>query len=84
MGTTVFLSNKGCLPLRIFTYPSILKTGTVAFCSMASEALAKIKSSKVIIFWFWAIVSICWEAWALKSASIRLISSCSFRLSSFS
>ena len=52
MGTTFFLFNKGCRPLRMLMYLSSLNKGSVAFMSMASSAFAKIKSSKVMIFRF--------------------------------
>ena len=45
IGTTFFLSMRGCLPFLIFILRSRLNTGSVALISFASSAFAKIKSS---------------------------------------
>ena len=84
IGTTFFLSNRGCRPLRSFKRCSVLKIGKVPFSSMARAALAKIKSSVVISRWFSASASVCSPACALRSARIVSISSFSFKSSSFS
>ena len=47
IGTTVFLFNNGCLPLRISMYRLLLNNGRDAFISIASAARAKIKSKIV-------------------------------------
>ena len=45
IGTTFFLSMRGCLPFLIFILLSRLNIGSVALISFASSAFAKIKSS---------------------------------------
>ena len=84
MGTTFFLSSKGWRPFRIFTNLSSLNRGSVAFMSMASSALAKMKSRRVMSFRSFASSSVWAPAWALKSARIRPISSFSSSSSSLS
>ena len=82
IGTTFFLLMSGWRAFFRLMRPSSLKIGSLAFISMASAALAKMKSSCTMILRFSEIVScssaICW----LRSARITSISFCSCNSSS--
>ena len=82
IGTTFFLLIRGWRAFLRLMRPSSLKTGSLAFISIASVALAKIKSNWTISSRLSEIascsVAICW----LRSARITSISFCSWSSSS--
>ena len=75
IGTTFFLSIKGCLACRMAMIPSSLKTGLTAFISLASLAFAKIKSRSLKSVKSSRILSSCRCTCPESSWRIRMISS---------
>ena len=77
IGTAFFLSMRGWRACFRRIRPSSLKIGSVAFISIAREALAKITSSCTMIFRSARIESVCSAVCWLKLERITSISFCS-------
>ena len=82
MGTAFFLSMRGWRACFRRMRPSSLKMGSVAFISMARDALAKMTSSCTMILRSARIESVCSAVCWLKVERITSISFCSSSSSS--